>query len=133
MEEKPDRKELEESPADVALGSQHNPDKEYDPGATAYHQENGTAESQSTGDVSVSKFENPLSGIARETLFEDVEKFCQTNKLEEHVEIFKRAALAAQNPRNFEGVDGLEEVDKDILRHEVQHKWSQPFALYNLV
>ncbi|KAL1848474.1 hypothetical protein Plec18170_008072 [Paecilomyces lecythidis] len=75
-------------------------------------------------------FENPLSGVPRERLFEDVEKFCKQFDLEEHVEIFKKGALVSQNPSGAQDLVELSEVEKEFLRREHTNKWSQPWQLY---
>ncbi|KAL0065854.1 hypothetical protein AAF712_007158 [Marasmius tenuissimus] len=44
--------------------------------------------------------------------------------------VFQKGALIAQNPGKFEEIAELDEADKDVLRREVTHKWSQPRQLY---
>lgn len=78
-------------------------------------------------------FENPLSGIPKETLFEEVETFCRDAGLMEHLDDFKRGALVAQNPQNAHFLTELSEEDRNVLEREHTHRWSQPFMLYWLV
>ncbi|KAI0517432.1 sugar transporter-domain-containing protein [Xylaria bambusicola] len=79
------------------------------------------------------KIINPLAGIPYEQLMRDVEAFVQEKGLEEHVEIFRKGALVAQNPKDFEdisGPDALNEEEKEALRFESLHKWRLPWKLY---
>ena len=78
-------------------------------------------------------FENPLEGLSREQLFQDVEKFCQEADLMEHLDDFRKGALVAQSPRSYGHVTELSDEDRNILDREVSHRWSQPFTLYWLV
>ena len=48
-----------------------------------------------------------------------VEKFCQEHGFEEDVELFKKGALVAQNPKTYEEIPELEEEDREYLRREV--------------
>ncbi|KAJ9193046.1 hypothetical protein DTO021D3_4952 [Paecilomyces variotii] len=75
-------------------------------------------------------FENPLAGVPRERLFEDVEKFCKQFGLEEHVETFKKGALVSQNPSGAQDLVELSQEEKEFLRREHTNKWSQPWQLY---
>lgn len=76
------------------------------------------------------RIKNPLAGIPRETLLRDVEEFARENDLTDIVDMLKRGALVAQDPPNFESVEGITEDEKDAIRNEVLHKWRQPKALY---
>ena len=78
-------------------------------------------------------FENPLGGISYEQLMKDVEQFCQRWELMDHLDVFKKGALVAQNPHKVQGMDILTDADKNFLEREHTHKWSQPFTLYWLV
>jgi hypothetical protein len=49
---------------------------------------------------------------------------------------FRKGALIArvgQRDDGFEYINILSEEEKDWLRHEATHRWSQPFMLYFLV
>jgi hypothetical protein len=78
-------------------------------------------------------FENPLSNLPRERLLEDVDNFCKQYGLEDHLEDFRKGALAAQNPSAVQDLNELTEEDKAALMLEHTHKWSQPWQLYWLV
>lgn len=62
-----------------------------------------------------------------------VENFVNEKGLSEHVEYFKKGALVAQDPDNFEEIHGaykLNETEVSVLQTEVTHKWRVPKTLY---
>ncbi|OOG00304.1 hypothetical protein ASPCADRAFT_502650 [Aspergillus carbonarius ITEM 5010] len=75
-------------------------------------------------------FENPLAGIPREQLLTDVESFCRQYGLEDHLDNFRKGALISQNPKAALDLPDLTDEDKEIIRREQTHKWSQPWQLY---
>lgn len=77
-------------------------------------------------------FENPLAGIPREQLFNDVVEFCQKYDLMDHVETFKKGALISQNPTIATSLPELSDHERNALEREHTHKWSQPWRLYFL-
>ncbi|KAF8915551.1 hypothetical protein CPB85DRAFT_1374998 [Mucidula mucida] len=76
------------------------------------------------------RIQNPLHGIPQDVLMSQVEQFTKEKGFEEHVDIFKKGAIIAQNPSKFEELPLLEEEDRQILRNEITHKWRQPRDLY---
>lgn len=78
------------------------------------------------------KFENPLLGVPKHKLFQEVEKFCRDNDMMDLVESFKKGALIAQAPNRTKQMAELDGNDLDALAHEKEHKWSQPMMLYFL-
>lgn len=76
------------------------------------------------------RIQNPLDGIPRETLFEQVEEFARDANLVEHTALLKKGALVAQNPPAYEQIAELDQTERDALHNEVIHKWRQPKALY---
>ncbi|KAI4266438.1 MAG: hypothetical protein LQ337_008803 [Flavoplaca oasis] len=76
------------------------------------------------------RIQNPLAGIPRATLFQNVEDFAAEVGMTEQTDLFQKGALVAQDPPAFESVESLDEVEKDALRNEVLHKWRQPWPLY---
>lgn len=78
-------------------------------------------------------FENPLAGLSREQLFADVEAFCKRHDLMDHIEDFRKGALAAQMPDHVQDLNELSPEDKALLLREHTHKWHQPWQLYWLV
>ncbi|KAI0070188.1 hypothetical protein K474DRAFT_895367 [Panus rudis PR-1116 ss-1] len=79
------------------------------------------------------KLANPLHGIPQDQLMEDAARFADEHGLGHLRETFKKGALVAQNPQEFESLTVLNEEDKNVLRREITHKWSQPRDLYFLV
>lgn len=45
-------------------------------------------------------------------------------------DLLRKGALVAQNPAEFEQVEGLSEPETEALRNEVLHKWRQPKAMF---
>lgn len=78
-------------------------------------------------------FENPLADVPREKLLADVEAFCAKFNLMDHLEDFKKGALASQNPGKVQSMPELTDADKEAFMREKTHKWSQPWQLYWLV
>ncbi|CAM6095661.1 unnamed protein product [Calypogeia fissa] len=74
--------------------------------------------------------ENPLASKSEAQLLSDVEEFCENHGLIDKLDLFKRAALLAANPKGFEGRIDISEEEKVILREESTHKWRQPWSLY---
>lgn len=82
------------------------------------------------------KLRNPLAGLSEQQVLADVETWCTEKGLQSELEAFRKGALIArvgQREDGFEYVDALSVEEKDMLRHEINHRWSQPFMLYFLV
>ncbi|EPE34915.1 MFS general substrate transporter [Glarea lozoyensis ATCC 20868] len=92
----------------------------------------------STGHISLNenlgaKIRNPLAGISRELLLQNVTAFTKEKGLEEYTALFRKGALVAQDPGNYEDITGEEALtpeEVEVLRDEVLHKWRHPMALY---
>ncbi|KAJ7130231.1 hypothetical protein C8R44DRAFT_872058 [Mycena epipterygia] len=76
------------------------------------------------------RIQNPLHGIPQETLLAQVEQFAKEKQLEHLTPLLKKGALIAQNPSGFEKIDLLDDADREVIRRETTHKWSQPRFLY---
>ena len=74
--------------------------------------------------------ENPLAHLKPEQLLRDVRDFARANNLEEHVELLKKGAQVAKDPRFFEAIRGITEIEKQALRDEENRRFRQPIALY---
>lgn len=82
------------------------------------------------------KLRNPLAGMTEQAVLNDVDIWVEEKGLAEHRDVFRKGALIArvgQRDDGFEYVSQLTEEEKGVLRHEIQHRWSQPFMLYFLV
>jgi hypothetical protein len=79
------------------------------------------------------RIKNPLKGISYSQLMADVEAFAQEKGLTEHIALLRKGALVAQNPAEYgediEGAEALDEVEKKVLRDEVEHRWRMPWKL----
>lgn len=73
---------------------------------------------------------NPLHGIPKEQLLADVDAFCTEYGMEDKREIFRKGALVAQRPDDFEEINELDEEDKSWFRRSLSNKWDHPKALY---
>ena len=63
----------------------------------------------------------------------DVEVFAQEKNLTQHIPLLRKGALVAQDPSNYENIDGpeaLTESEKAALEKEVNHKWRLPARLF---
>lgn len=76
------------------------------------------------------RIKNPLVGIPKLQLMADVEAYANKFDLMHILPLLKKGALVAQNPRNFENIEELDEGDRQALREEVTHRWKHPWALY---
>ncbi|KAM0787701.1 hypothetical protein ACM66B_003761 [Microbotryomycetes sp. NB124-2] len=76
------------------------------------------------------KVQNPLHGLSREELFSRVDAFCNNNGLEAERDLFRKGAMVAQAPGDFEDFAELSEDDKYHIRREITNRWSQPWSLY---
>ncbi|EME43669.1 hypothetical protein DOTSEDRAFT_174631 [Dothistroma septosporum NZE10] len=73
---------------------------------------------------------NPLVHQTKDELHHDVVLFCTEYGFQDKVDLFQKAALVAQRPDQFEDIIELSDDDKYILRREITHRWSLPWALY---
>ncbi|GKT89028.1 hexose transporter [Colletotrichum tofieldiae] len=102
---------------------------------SGHHEERGTGQPDP---VELSrnieaKIKNPLEGIGYDQLMRDVDVFCQEHGLQEEITVFRKGALVAQDPENYENIGGAEALDEaeiTALREEVTHKWRLPKKLY---
>ena len=76
---------------------------------------------------------NPLAGIPQEQLMLDGENFARQYGLGHLTNEFQKGAILAQDPFAFEGLNILNQEEKDALMKEQTHRWHQPFTLYWLV
>ncbi|KAK0220814.1 hypothetical protein EDD85DRAFT_275555 [Armillaria nabsnona] len=76
------------------------------------------------------RIQNPLHGIPQDKLLAQVEEFTREKDFDEYIETFKKGALLAQRPGEFETLPLLDEADREAIRREKTHKWSQPKDLY---
>lgn len=83
--------------------------------------------------LTLNRIRNPLAGVPRDTLMKNVSDFAAEKDLTEHLPLLQKGALVAQDPNNYEDIQGehaLSPEEVESLRNEVLHKWRQPMALY---
>lgn len=106
--------------------------------ATHSHAEQGHHHSSAIKSTDLSenieaKIKNPLAGIPRHELMAQVEEFAEEKGVAEYVDYLKKGALVAQDPDNYEDIDGefaLTPEEVVVLQREVSHKWKVPRTLY---
>ncbi|KAF7561174.1 hypothetical protein G7046_g2991 [Stylonectria norvegica] len=79
------------------------------------------------------KIRNPLEGIPREQLMNDVALFAERKGLTEHLPLLRKGALVAQDPANARNIDGDEKLtdhELNVLEREITHKWHMPRKLF---
>ena len=75
---------------------------------------------------------NPLSGMSETDVMADVNQFVDDRGLHEHRTAFQKGAMMARagnTPNGYEQLSILSNEEKDWLRHEDTHRWSQPFMV----
>ncbi|KFY14267.1 hypothetical protein V492_02729 [Pseudogymnoascus sp. VKM F-4246] len=76
------------------------------------------------------EIKNPLIGIPKDQLIQDVEEFASEFDLREMIPILIKGALVAQSPARIDEITELNDEDRAILREEVTNKWKHPRILY---
>jgi hypothetical protein len=79
------------------------------------------------------KLANPLAGLSHDQLMNDGAEFARTHGLGHLEDLFRKAALAAQDPVAFDSISHFTDTEKDIFRREFTHRWDHPGTLYYLV
>jgi hypothetical protein len=127
-------------PADPAYGSRNgsSPESSKGSGDDTYRTENaGDRRASTARQASVAaRLHNPLAGLTEQAVIDDVDAWVIEKGLAEHQDAFRKGALIArvqQRSDGFEHLSQLSEDEKGLLRHEMTHRWSQPFMLYFLV
>lgn len=111
-------------------------DKENEP-QTEFKEDAAHRGSRTSRQPSVSaQLRNPLAGLSEEDVLRDVERFVDEKGLQDSRDDFRKGALLSRvinRPNGFEHVSSLSDEEREALRYEVTHRWSQPFMLYFLV
>ena len=61
------------------------------------------------------KIQNVLHGQPKEQVIAEVDAFCDKFSLQADREIFRKGALLAQRPHDYQFIDELSQSDKDII------------------
>ncbi|KAK6430557.1 hypothetical protein LTR95_013288 [Oleoguttula sp. CCFEE 5521] len=79
---------------------------------------------------------NPLTGMSDAEVIADVDAFVDSRGLQDSREIFRKGGMLArvqQQANGYDRLDILSSEEREWIRHEETHRWSQPFMLYFLV
>ncbi|KAF4616254.1 hypothetical protein G7Y89_g15152 [Cudoniella acicularis] len=76
------------------------------------------------------EIKNPLIGIPKEQLFQDVDDFVVENGLEDIKPYLIKGALIAQSPHHIDNIHELDDEDRRVLHEEQTHRWKHPKILY---
>lgn len=81
------------------------------------------------------KLSNPLAGFSHADLRKQGRNFALTHEIgdDEDVRAFELGAVLAQAPERYDTVAGLRSSEKEILRREFEHRWSQPWKMYAVI
>ena len=81
------------------------------------------------------KLANPLAGYSLEELRKQGINFAVTNQIgdQEDIRAFGLGAMLAQATEKFASVPGLTREELDVLRHEFENRWSQPWTMYLVI
>ena len=71
-----------------------------------------------------------LQAVSREQAVYDARNFATTHGLEEHAELFGKAALVARDPDGFMNIPELAPDEWNALEYEFKHKWHGPKMLW---
>ena len=78
--------------------------------------------SKSTTLAARAVLQNPLHGIPKGQLYAEVDDFCKRYGLEEFQDNFRRGALLAQRPHDWDDISELTQEDKASVAYEHAHK-----------
>ncbi|KAL2354133.1 MFS transporter [Cryomyces antarcticus] len=81
-------------------------------------------------DNSTGEIKNPLAGIPKDQLLQDVDNFAADNELNDILPYLRKGALAAQNPRGIDHIEELNDEERQLLHFETTHRWKHPKTLY---
>ncbi|EZF34252.1 hypothetical protein H101_02214 [Trichophyton interdigitale H6] len=81
------------------------------------------------------KLANPLAGLSHATLRSRGGRYAQKYQIgdDDDVRAFELGAVLAQDPEQFEKVEGLTKEELDVLRKEFTNRWSQPKEMYLVI
>ncbi|PHH89149.1 hypothetical protein CDD83_6600 [Cordyceps sp. RAO-2017] len=114
-----------------ALEERHQAFAHDDGAAAADDRENQRRRLSQLTDNVAGEIRNPLSGLPRDVLLENVARFHREKGLPADIlPLLNKGALVAQDPAGYLDLDDLDEHDKRALREEVTHRWKHPWPLY---
>lgn len=66
-------------------------------------------------------------------MVEDAKLFASSNGMEQHAEIFGKAALVARDPNGVQHLEQLNDEERSVLQYEQDHKWNGPWMMWYTV
>ncbi|KAJ2979022.1 hypothetical protein NQ176_g3501 [Zarea fungicola] len=72
----------------------------------------------------------PQQRKTEEQAVSDAQQWAKSNGMEQHADLFGRAALVARDPNMFEMLNELTDSERDALVYERDHKWHGPKMLW---
>lgn len=81
------------------------------------------------------KLANPLAGYSHEELRRQGITFAINHQMgdESDIRAFELGAVLAQAPEKYTTVTGLTPEELQVLQHEFEHRWSQPWTMYLVI
>lgn len=81
------------------------------------------------------KLSNPLAGFSHAELRKQGRSFAIAHEIgdDEDIRAFELGAVLAQSPERYDNVVGLTNLEKEVLRKEFAHRWSQPWTMYAVI
>ncbi|WRT68189.1 uncharacterized protein IL334_005164 [Kwoniella shivajii] len=67
--------------------------------------------------------QNALHGIPKAQLLREADDFCDSQGLEDFKVVFRKGALLAQRPKNWNDIEELDAEEKAAIQYEHDHKW----------
>lgn len=80
--------------------------------------------------LTTARIKNPLVGIPKAQLLQDVENFATEYNLTHILPELRKGALIAQSPHHIGNIRELDEDDRRLLAEETTHRWRHPGILY---
>jgi len=81
-------------------------------------------------DNTTGEIKNPLIGIPKHQLLQDVEAFANEYELQDIKPYLVKGALVAQSPGHIDNIAELDDEDRRVIHEEITHKWKHPKVLY---
>ncbi|KAJ5081305.1 Major facilitator superfamily domain general substrate transporter [Penicillium alfredii] len=94
----------------------------------------GTAAERARRNINA-KLSNPLAGFSHADLRKQGRNFAIAHEIgdESDIRAFELGAVLAQSPERYATVAGLTTQEKEVLRREFAHRWSQPWTMYAVI
>ncbi|CAD6447304.1 80679f28-b540-45eb-adf3-ebd6be1363b1 [Sclerotinia trifoliorum] len=98
--------------------------------AEEFHNSKGKIDLTQLSANPTGEIRNPLIGIPKHQLLQDVEIFANKHGITEILPVLTKGALVAQSPSHADKIVELDDEDRRVLSEEVTHRWKHPKQLY---